>query len=59
VALVKSDVSEESIASIIKVEGISEIGRTLALTNVDPSWIIFLNLTVTVPSQRASVASYC
>jgi hypothetical protein len=46
-ALVRRDVSEERIASIISVERIREIGITLAI-------IIF-----SVSSQRASVASYC
>jgi hypothetical protein len=31
-ALVRTDVSEESIASIIKMEGISDVGITLAVT---------------------------
>jgi hypothetical protein len=33
VALVRTYVSEESIVSIIRVEGISELGKTLALKN--------------------------
>jgi hypothetical protein len=34
VAFVRTDVSEEHIASIIRVETISEIGTTLAVTNI-------------------------
>jgi hypothetical protein len=33
VALVRTDVSEECIASIIRVPGISELGTTLAVTS--------------------------
>jgi hypothetical protein len=33
VVLVKTDVSEDHIASIIRVEGISKVGRKLAVTN--------------------------
>jgi hypothetical protein len=36
-ALVKTDVSEELSASIIRVTRISELGRTLAATSVVPS----------------------
>jgi hypothetical protein len=43
VALVRTDVSEELSASLIRVTRICELGRTLALT---------------ISSQRASVASY-
>jgi hypothetical protein len=32
-ALVRTDVSEESSASVIKVTGIGEIGETLAVTS--------------------------
>jgi hypothetical protein len=32
VALLRADVSEESIASIIRVTGIGELGKTLAIT---------------------------
>jgi hypothetical protein len=41
-ALVTTDVSEERIAPIIRVERISEIGTTLTVTsNVVSSWLIF------------------
>jgi hypothetical protein len=33
VAFVRTDVCEESIASIIKVTGIGELGKTLAVTS--------------------------
>jgi hypothetical protein len=45
VALVRTDVSEELIASFIRVTGIDELGTTLAVTN-------------NRRTQRASVASY-
>jgi hypothetical protein len=45
VALVRTNVSEECVASIIRVTRISELGTTLAVTS---------NLSM----QRASVASY-
>jgi hypothetical protein len=48
VALVISDVSEELIASFIRVTKIGELGRTLAVTNN----------RLGISSQRASVASY-
>jgi hypothetical protein len=45
VALVRSEVSEELSASVIKVTRIGELGTTLAVTTC-------------ISSQRASVASY-
>jgi hypothetical protein len=45
VPLIKIDISEERIATIIKVTGISELGTTLAVASVS--------------SQRVSVATYC
>jgi hypothetical protein len=45
VALVRTDISEELSASFIRVTGIGELGRTLAVTSG-------------ISSQRASVASY-
>jgi hypothetical protein len=49
VALVRSDVSEERSASIIRVTEIGELVRTLAVTS---------NRRTLISSQRASVASY-
>jgi hypothetical protein len=46
VALVRIDVPEERIASLIRVKGVSELGTTLAVSS---------NRT----RQRALVASYC
>jgi hypothetical protein len=48
-ALVRTDVSGERIASIIKVERISEFGTLLA---------VIINY-VSIYFQRASVPSYC
>jgi hypothetical protein len=45
-ALVRTDVSEERIASIIRVTRIGELGTTLAVTS-------------NRSTQRATVASYC
>jgi hypothetical protein len=45
IALVRTDVLEEGIASIIKLTSIGEPGTTLAVTGVS--------------SQRALVARYC
>jgi hypothetical protein len=49
VAIVRTDVSEELSASIIKVTRTCEIGTTLAVTS---------NRRLCISSQRASVASY-
>jgi hypothetical protein len=46
VALVRTDVSEEPRASIIKVTRISELGTTLPFSH-------------SISTQRASVTSYC
>jgi hypothetical protein len=51
VALVRTDVSEELSASIIRVTRISELGKTLAVTSKRRN-------TTGISSQRASVASY-
>jgi hypothetical protein len=45
VTLLRTDVSEECIATIIKVTKIGELGTTLTVRSIS--------------SQRASVASYC
>jgi hypothetical protein len=50
VALVKTDVSEELSAFIIRVTRICELGTTLAVTSN--------RRTLCISSQRASVASY-
>jgi hypothetical protein len=39
VALVRTDVSEELSASIIRVTRIGELGTTLAVTTTDVGWI--------------------
>jgi hypothetical protein len=44
VALVRTDVSEELSASILKVTRISELGTTLAVTSVVPSSLILVTL---------------
>jgi hypothetical protein len=49
VALVRTDVSEERIASFIMVTKIDELGKTLAVTSN--------RRTLRISSQRASVAS--
>jgi hypothetical protein len=49
VALVRTDVSEELSASIIRVTRIGELGTTLAVTS---------NRRICISSQCASVASY-
>jgi hypothetical protein len=55
VTLVRTDVSEERSASIIRMTGIGEVGTTLAVTsNRTTLRIPFLHIS----SQRASVASY-
>jgi hypothetical protein len=51
VALVRTDVSEELSASIIRVTRISEVGATLAVTSNRRTLI-------GISSQRVSVASY-
>jgi demethoxyubiquinone hydroxylase (CLK1/Coq7/Cat5 family) len=51
VALVRSDVSEERTASIMRVTRIGEVGTTLAATGINS--ISIFN------SQRESIASCC
>jgi CO dehydrogenase nickel-insertion accessory protein CooC1 len=48
VALVITDASEESIASVIRVKRISELGKAIAVTSNEAK-----------KSQRVSVVSYC
>jgi hypothetical protein len=43
VALVRSDVSEELIASFIRVTGIGELGTTLAVTSNRRTLLVFLS----------------
>jgi hypothetical protein len=50
-ALVRTEVSEERIPSIIRVTRIGELGTTLAVT--------MLPFSDSILSQHASVASYC
>jgi hypothetical protein len=57
VALVRADVSEERIASIIRVTRIGEQGNTLTATETEAR--CEETLLRSVSSQRASVASYC
>jgi hypothetical protein len=54
VALVRTDRSEEHIASIIKVETISELGM-LAETTVHRSLILFTLMTEAIYSSEMSV----
>jgi hypothetical protein len=51
VALVRTDVLEEHITSMIRVRRIGELGTTLAITSNCKS--------SSISSQRALVASYC
>jgi hypothetical protein len=64
VALVRTDKSEERIAYIIRVKGISELGTTLAVTgvlqllvtaNVPSSLILFTPMMESVRSSETSV----
>jgi hypothetical protein len=54
VALVRTDVSEERGASIIKVTRIGKLGTTLTVTNIRRTLSISLRIT----SQRASLSFY-
>jgi hypothetical protein len=53
VTLVKTEVSEDRFATIIKVSRIGELETTLAVTS-NPSTV-----RRNISSRRASVASYC
>jgi hypothetical protein len=53
VVLVRTDVSEESIASIIKMTRIGELGTTLAVTS--NRWVRLLLVTAKVPSSSILV----
>jgi hypothetical protein len=55
VAVIRTDVSEERSASIIRVTGIGELGTTLALTSNRH----MLRFSHSISSHRASVASLC
>jgi hypothetical protein len=52
VALVRTDVSEEYMASIIKVKGISELGKMLPVTN---SLILFALMMLAIISSEMLV----
>jgi hypothetical protein len=62
VALVRTDVSKEHSASIIRVTGIGELGATLGVTSncrillTYATYIVYIN---SITWQRVSVASYC
>jgi hypothetical protein len=58
VALVRTGVSKEHIASIIKVIRIRELVTTLAVTR-NRRKLRRNNMYYTISSQRTSVASYC
>jgi hypothetical protein len=55
VDLVRTDVSEERIASIIGVTGISELDTTLALANSPRSPILVTLMVEEIRSSEASV----
>jgi hypothetical protein len=57
VALVSADVSEEPIASNIRVKRIGDLGATLAVTS-NRSTLRRNSNILFVSSQRASIASY-
>jgi hypothetical protein len=57
VALVRTDVSEETIASIIRVKRIGELETTVAIT-IKLRTLQRNNTTHSISLQRASVASY-
>jgi hypothetical protein len=54
VTVVRADISEERIASIFKVTGIGELGKTLAVTSKGIHCI-----TSSISSQYPSIGSYC
>jgi hypothetical protein len=54
-ALVRTDVSEEYVASIIRLERVGELWRKLPVTS---NWSSRRTSTISISSQRASVASY-
>jgi hypothetical protein len=57
VALVKTDVSEEHIASIIRVTRIGELGKTLVTASVVPSSPILVTLMTAPSSTETSVVT--
>jgi hypothetical protein len=59
VALVRTDVSEERTASIIRVTRIGELGITLAVTTNRNTLRKNIINSTSISSQRASVVSYC
>jgi hypothetical protein len=56
---VRTEVSEESVASIIKVIRIGDLGTTLAITSNRSTPQRNIEYVVSISQQRASVASYC
>jgi hypothetical protein len=54
-ALVRTNVSEEFRASIIRVTGIGELGTALAVTSNRRILVTYTNIS----SRRALVTSYC
>jgi hypothetical protein len=58
VALLRTDVSDERSASIIKVTRIGELGTTLAVTSNRRTLQSNANSN-SISSQRASVSCYC
>jgi hypothetical protein len=63
VALVRTDVSEERITSIIRVTRIGELGTALALTNnrrrLRRNTVYSNTMYYNISSQLASIARYC
>jgi hypothetical protein len=58
VALIKSDVSDEPIASIVRVKRIRNLGKTLAITSYakySDSLILFTLIMVAICSSETSV----
>jgi hypothetical protein len=62
-ALVRTDVSEEYSAYIIRVTRIDELGTTLALTSnrslLRRNTMYYSTYFYSISSQRVSIASYC
>jgi hypothetical protein len=59
VAIIRTDVSGESIASIIGVTRIDELGTTLAVTTTTTTTTTTITTTMHISSHHASVAIYC
>jgi hypothetical protein len=55
VALVRSDVSEERITSIIRMERTSELGTSVGIANVSSSLILSTLMMETIPSYEKNI----